>query len=145
MTTISMAKQPWNLVFGTWLIATSAALGALFFSNVMHLVPCTLCWWQRIAMFPLVVILPLALFPRYDRGVIRYALPLAFLGWLVSIFQVLLVWGVVPKAIAACVQGIPCDEVQWSVLGFVDIPFLSFLAFTTMNALLVAAHARSPS
>jgi len=132
----------WLLVFACWLVATSATLGALFFSEVMELPPCTLCWYQRIFMFPLVLLLPMGLFP-FDAKVVRFALPLALAGWLVSIFQVLLVAGWIPESIRPCSQGVPCSEVQVEWLGFVNIPLLSFLAFSTMNALLVAAHLRS--
>ena len=132
----------WALVFATWLVAAASTLGALFFSEVMELPPCTLCWYQRIAMFPLVILLPMGLFP-FDPRIVRYALPLVLAGWGVSVFQVLLVAGVIPEAIRPCTKGVPCSEVQIEWLGFVNIPLLSFLAFTTMAALLAAAHLRS--
>ena len=132
----------WLLVFGCWLVATLATLGALFFSEVMELPPCVLCWYQRIAIFPLVILLPMGLFP-FDAKVVRFALPLAFAGWLVAAFQVLLVAGWIPESIRPCTQGVPCSEVQIEWLGFVNIPLLSFFAFTTMAALLAAAHSRS--
>jgi len=134
----------WALVFTAWLVAAVSALGALFFSQVMELPPCTLCWYQRIFMFPLVVVLPLGLFP-FDPRVVRYALPLVAIGWAISVFQVLLVYKVIPEALQPCSKGVPCSEVQIEWLGFVNIPFLSFVAFTTMAALLVAAHLRSKS
>lgn len=133
----------WMLVFGSWLVASAATLGALFFSEIMQLPPCVLCWYQRIFMFPLVLLLPIGLFP-FDARVVRYALPLALAGWLVALFQVLLVAGVIPEAIRPCTQGVPCAEVQIEWLGFVNIPLLSFLAFSTINALLIAARIRSP-
>jgi disulfide bond formation protein DsbB len=133
----------WMLVFGSWLVASASTLGALFFSEIMQLPPCVLCWYQRIFMFPLVLLLPIGLFP-FDTRVVRYALPLALAGWLVSLFQVLLVAGVIPEAIRPCTQGVPCAEVQIEWLGFVNIPLLSFLAFSTINALLIAARIRSP-
>jgi len=132
----------WLLVFGCWLIASISTLGALFFSEIMDLPPCVLCWYQRIFMFPLVLLLPVGLFP-FDPRVVRYALPLALAGWLVSLFQVLLVVGLIPEAIRPCTQGVPCSEVQIEWLGFVNIPLLSFIAFSTMIALLVAARIRS--
>jgi len=132
----------WLLVFACWLVATSSTLGALFFSEVMELPPCTLCWYQRIFMFPLVLVLPMGLFP-FDARVVRFTLPLAFAGWLVAAFQVLLVAGWIPEGVRPCSRGVPCSEVQIEWLGFVNIPLLSFLAFSTMNALLVAAHVRS--
>ena len=132
----------WALVFAAWLVAAASTLGALFFSEVMELPPCTLCWYQRIAMFPLVILLPMGLFP-FDPRIVRYALPLVLAGWGVSVFQVLLVAGVIPEAIRPCTKGVPCSEVQIEWLGFLNIPVLSFLAFSTMIALLVAAHFRS--
>jgi disulfide bond formation protein DsbB len=133
----------WLLVFGCWVVASMSTLGALFFSEIMELPPCVLCWYQRIFMFPLVLLLPVGLFP-FDARVVRYALPLALAGWLVSLFQVMLVVGLIPEAIRPCTQGVPCSEVQIQWLGFVNIPLLSFIAFSTMNALLIAAHIRSP-
>ncbi len=129
----------WALVFAAWFVAAASTLGALFFSEVMELPPCTLCWYQRIAMFPIVILLPMGLFP-FDPQVVRYALPLVLAGWGISVFQVLLVAGVIPEAIRPCTKGVPCSEVQIEWLGFVNIPLLSFLAFTTMAALLAAAH-----
>ena len=144
MTSAERSADPaWMLVFACWVIASTSTLGALFFSEIMQLPPCVLCWYQRIFMFPLVLLLPLGLFP-FDAKVVRYALSLALAGWLVSLFQVLLVAGVIPEAIRPCTQGVPCAEVQIEWLGFVNIPLLSLVAFTTMNALLIAARIRSP-
>ena len=131
------------LVFACWVIASASTLAALFFSEVMKLPPCVLCWYQRIVLFPLVLLLPLGLFP-FDGKVVRYALALAPAGWLVSLFHVLLVVGLIPEEIRPCTQGVPCSEVQIQWLGFVNLPLLSFIAFSTINALLVAAHLRSP-
>lgn len=133
----------WTLVFLCWLIASASALGALFFSEVMQLPPCVLCWYQRIFIFPLVLLLPVGLFP-FDAKVVRYALPLTLVGWLLALFHVLLVAGVIPEEIRPCTQGVPCSEVQIQWLGFVNIPLLSLMAFSTLNALLIAAHLRSP-
>ena len=69
----------WMLVFACWVIASTSTLGALFFSEIMQLPPCVLCWYQRIFMFPLVLLLPLGLFP-FDTKVVRYGLALALAG-----------------------------------------------------------------
>jgi disulfide bond formation protein DsbB len=138
----SSLDTAWTLVFGCWLIASAGTLGALFFSEIMQLPPCVLCWYQRIFMFPLVLLLPVGLFP-FDARVVRYALPLTAVGWFVALFQVLLVAGLIPQALRPCTQGVPCSEVQIQWLGFIDIPLLSFVAFSIMNALLLAAHFRS--
>ncbi|PKO59811.1 MAG: disulfide bond formation protein B [Betaproteobacteria bacterium HGW-Betaproteobacteria-18] len=132
----------WTLIFGAWLIATLATLGALFMSEIMGFAPCVLCWWQRIFMFPLVLILALGLFP-FDPKVLRYALPLAAIGLLVAGFHVLLTMGIIPEALAPCRQGIPCKTIQVEWFGFMTIPLLSFLAFLSINGLLLASYLRS--
>jgi disulfide bond formation protein DsbB len=139
----NMNDSRWTLVFLAWLTATLATLGALFISEVMVLAPCVLCWYQRIFMFPLLVILALGLFP-FDPKVVRYALPLATLGMLVAGFHLLLVAGYIPETLTPCRQGIPCSTVQIEWFGFVTIPLLSFLAFLVINALLLASTLRTP-
>lgn len=125
----------WMLVFGAWLMATLSTLGALFFGEVMGLPPCVLCWYQRICMFPLALILPAGLFP-FDRKVVRYALPLAVAGWLFAVFHLLLAAGYIPDSIQPCTQGVPCSQTQIEWFGFVTIPLLSVLAFSIIAALL---------
>jgi disulfide bond formation protein DsbB len=129
------------LIFAAWLIASASALGALFFSEIMQLPPCSLCWYQRTLMFPLVVILPMGLFP-FDQKVVRYALPLAVVGWLLAAFQMLLVAGIVPEKLEPCTQGVPCSETVIEWFGFVSIPLLSVTAFSAIIALLVLTHFR---
>ncbi len=134
-------ETAWTLIFAAWLVASASTLGALFFGEVMQLPTCALCWYQRIFMFPLVLILPIGLFP-FDRKVVRYALPLAALGWLVAVFHLLLIAGVIPEGIKPCTQGVPCSEkvIEW--FGFVTIPLLSAVAFSTIIALFVLAYFR---
>ena len=132
----------WELVFASWLIACVAALGSLFFSEVMGYSPCVLCWYQRICMYPLVLILPAGLFP-FDRNIVRYALPLSLLGALIAILHLLLAAGYIPENIKPCIQGIPCTEVQIVWFGFVTIPLLSAVSFLLVSALLILTHRRS--
>jgi disulfide bond formation protein DsbB len=131
----------WLLVFCAWLLAAAATLGALFFSEVMHIAPCMLCWYQRIFMFPLALILPFGLFP-FDRRVLRYALPLAVPGWLFAAFHLLLQAGVIPESIKPCTQGVPCSEKTIEWFGFVTIPLLSAAAFSCIIALFAMARHR---
>lgn len=132
----------WVLVFACWLIASISTLGSLFFSEIMGFQPCVLCWYQRIAMYPLVLILPAGMFP-FDRNIVRYALPLSLIGALTGIFHLLLVAGYIPESIKPCVQGVPCTEVQIEWFGFVTIPLLSGLSFLIISALLILIHRRS--
>lgn len=138
----NQADARWTLVFSAWLVAAMATLGALFMSEIMGFAPCVLCWWQRIFMFPLVLVLALGLFP-FDSKVLRYALPLATMGLLVAGFHVLLTMGIVPETLAPCRDGVPCKTLQIEWFGFVTIPLLSFFAFLVLNLLLVTAHLKT--
>lgn len=132
----------WTLAFLAWLIASASTLGALFLSQVMDIVPCVLCWYQRICMFPLILILAAGLFP-FDARLVRYALPLTLVGWMIALFHVLVVAGVVPENIRPCAQGIPCKDQQIEWFGFLTIPLLSLIAFSVIGVLLVSTHLRA--
>ncbi len=90
-------------------------------------------------MYPLVLILAISLFP-YDPGVVRFAGTLAAAGWLIALFHVLLVAGIIPESVQPCVQGIPCSETYISLLGFLNIPVLSLLTFSLIGVLLFYTH-----
>ena len=133
--------RDWLLLFGAWLICTLAALGSLFFSEVMEFAPCSLCWYQRIFMYPLVIVLAVGLFP-VDRGSVRFGLPLAIGGWLVAAYHLLLYEGIVPESASPCRQGVSCKEEYIEVLGFLSIPALSLLAFSAVVGLLLVLQRR---
>lgn len=138
MTDKSTSRQ-WNLLFVCWLIAGAATLGSLFFSEVMERVPCVLCWYQRIAMFPLAFILTVGLFPL-DVRCVRYALPIALAGWAIALYHCLLYLGVIPESLQPCTQGVSCADVKIELVGFVTIPLLSLLGFTLIISLLLAVR-----
>jgi disulfide bond formation protein DsbB len=128
-------QKEWFLLFLVWILATISTIASLFFSEIMKLPVCVLCWYQRIAMYPLVIILPLALFP-FDAKVTRYAGVLVLFGWLTALFHVLLVAGFIPKNAQPCVQDIPCSETHLNVFGFLNMPMMSLLTFSIMGLLL---------
>lgn len=122
----------------TWafLIALIATLGSLFFSEVMHFIPCSLCWYQRIFMYPLVLIfLVNLLYP--DENVYKYAFPIAIVGFVISVYHNLLMFKIIPESLSPCVQGVPCsvDYLNW--FGFITIPLLSFTAYLAILVLLI--------
>jgi disulfide bond formation protein DsbB len=138
-TRLAPDEPAWALVFFAWVVATVSTLGALFLSEVMAVAPCVLCWYQRIFMFPLVIVLAIGLFP-FDAKVVRYAFPLAACGWLVALFHLLLTLGYIPEGATPCTQGIPCSRVEVEWFGFVTIPLLSVLAFSAIALALAATH-----
>jgi disulfide bond formation protein DsbB len=135
-------ESAWLLIFLAWLLSAIATLGSLFFGEIMKLPICTLCWYQRIAMYPIALILPLGLFPL-DLRVVRYGLVLALPGLLIAIFHQCLVAGLIPTELKPCQQGVPCSETVISWFGFLTIPLLSIAVFATIVTLLLAAHFRS--
>jgi disulfide bond formation protein DsbB len=138
------AQRDWNLLFACWIIASGSTLGSLFFSDVMGFAPCVLCWYQRIALFPLVVILPMGLFPL-DARVARFALPLTAAGVLTAVYHNLLYAGLIPKSVQPCAQGVPCTEKYIELFGFVSIPLLSLLALAAVTGLLFIVSRRERS
>ncbi|HIJ85488.1 MAG: 2-oxoglutarate dehydrogenase [Magnetococcales bacterium] len=134
----------WVLLFIAWFVVTSATLVSLFFSEVMDVPVCVLCWYQRVAMYPLTLILAIGLFP-YDPKVVRYAGSLVVVGWVIAMFHVLLVAGIIPESAHPCVQGVPCSQTFFSLLGFLTIPLMSLLTFTVIGFLLFFAQRMEPS
>ena len=120
----------------SWVAALIATLGSLYFSEVMHFIPCTLCWYQRIFMYPLSIILGIA-FYRNDQGIYRYVLPLSIIGMLISGYHTLLQKLPYLQQFEMCTTGVPCskDYINW--LGFITIPLLAFIAFTVITISLV--------
>jgi len=124
------------LLYAAWFIALSSMVGSLFFSEVMQLPPCALCWYQRIAMYPLVVIIPAGILLR-DSRVKYYALPLCLIGLAIAVYHNLLYYGVIPETIAPCTDGVPCNAVQLEWLGFITIPLMGLAAFASIAVCLV--------
>lgn len=133
----------WAILFACWLLVAVATLGSLFFSEVMELPPCSLCWAQRIFMFPLSIILLVGLLP-FDPGVVRYALPLAATGGAIALYHLLLQVGVIPESAAPCRRGVACSDAQVEILGFLSIPMLSLLVFASVTGLLLLLKRRQP-
>ena len=122
-----------GLAFGA-VVAAACMAGSLYFSEVADFIPCTLCWYQRIAMYPLALILAIAAF-RGDRGVRFYVVPLASIGAAISTYHYVIEW--VPEAeTGVCSATIPCS-VQWfdPVFGFVSLPFMAFCGFALIISL----------
>jgi len=142
MTHLDQKSSNWTLLFLCWLLASVSTLGSLFFSNVMEFAPCVLCWYQRIFLFPLVIILAVGLFP-FDKSVVKYALPLAIAGWLTALYHTLLYAGIIPESIQPCSQGVSCTEEYIDLFGFMTIPMLSLLSFSIIIALLIILTQRN--
>ncbi len=124
-----------KLIFISWIISFIATLGSLFFSEVMEFPPCALCWYQRIAMYPLVFIFAVGYFVG-KRESILFSLPLVLTGWIIALYHNLLHYEIVPETASPCREGISCSTVYIEWFGFITIPMLSFFAFSILGLLL---------
>jgi len=117
------------------LVAVVATVGSLYFSEVADFVPCRLCWFQRIAMYPLAVILLVAALRR-DRAVRWYVGPLAGLGLAVSAYHYLIEWKPSLEG-GACGVGPSCADIWFREFGFVTLAFMAGCGFLAILALVV--------
>lgn len=117
-----------------WVVSLTATLGALFLGEVMGREPCELCWYQRILMFPLPVVLGLGLWLD-DPTVGRYGLALASIGGGVAVWHLALYWGLLPEVPQPCsATGPSCSGEAQKIMG-VPIALMSFVAFGLIAAL----------
>lgn len=117
-----------NAVLVAWIVALFSTVGSLFFSEVLKLPPCVLCWYQRIFMYPLVWIIGAGIVKK-DKNLPIYVLPLSVIGGSIALFHYLLQRGIIPDSLAPCVQGISCTTKLIEFYGFITIPFMSLVAF----------------
>ena len=117
-----------------WLVSATAMSGSLYFSEVAGLVPCTLCWYQRIAMYPLAFILLVAAVRR-DWGVRPYVTVLAAIGAMISTYHILL-QRIPTLPSGSCSLEVPCSNIDLERFGFVTIPVMALVGFVTILVLL---------
>lgn len=134
MKTWFLIKQ--NILYLSWVQALVATFGSLYGSEVLGWLPCVLCWYQRIAMYPLVVIIPAGILLK-DKNLPYYVLPLSLTGLLIALYQYLLQMGVFPTSLIPCSAGVSCNTRYIELFNFITLPFLSFLAFAFITLSMV--------
>ncbi|MFB7139664.1 disulfide oxidoreductase [Gottfriedia sp. NPDC056225] len=125
-------KKHQSILFFTWIVSIIATLGSLSFSIINHWTPCSLCWYQRIFMYPIVFIVGIAVYKNKVKDVI-YVLPLSLIGMCISIYHILIQKVPAMKETATQCGPVPCtgDYLNW--FGFITIPMLAFVAFLLIN------------
>lgn len=118
------------LLGSAWMVALVATLGSLYYSEIRHFLPCELCWYQRILMYPLAIILGIAVW-RSDFKVRIYALPLAAIGAPISLYHYL-VEKVPGFGVTACKPPVPCNVEYVNYFGFITIAFMALVAFVAI-------------
>jgi disulfide bond formation protein DsbB len=136
---LAMATSRHIALLAAWV----ATCGSLFFSEVLGWPPCALCWYQRILMYPIAVVLGVGILRR-DRGLHLYVLPLSVAGIGVALYHHLLIktnWFPPPS----CSSGVPCNVDYLNWLGFVTIPFLALTAFAIITVAMIAWELLQPA
>lgn len=134
-TTLNSLVSSWRhaMLYVAWGQALIATIGSLSFSEVLGYAPCSLCWYQRILMYPLVIILAVGIVRR-DSQVRSYVLPLSGLGFAIALYHNLLYFGFISEdTIRTCTAGVSCSTRWFEWFGFISIPQLSLIAFTVIN------------
>jgi len=125
-----------------WIVALAAMGGSLYFSQIMHLTPCTLCWYQRILMYPLTIFIGIGIFRR-NRELPLYVLPFSLIGVGVATYHYLLQLGLVGESAKFCTSMVSCTDRFINYYGFITIPFMSLIAFVFITiAMLFALRAK---
>jgi disulfide bond formation protein DsbB len=126
-----------------FLVSSIATGGSLFFSEIAGFIPCELCWYQRICMYPLSIITLLAALAN-DRRVARYLLPLPLVGAGVSVYHLLVENGVVEQAKGCLISAPGGCATKWiNEFGYMTIPTLALTAFVLLIGFLALAWAGS--
>lgn len=118
-----------------WIVAIVATGGSLFLSDVMKFEPCKLCWFQRIFMYPQVILLGIAAY-RHDRRIVGYVMPLSIIGALIALYHYAEQHIPALARMTPCTSGVPCNVDYFEWLGFITIPFMALIAFILIILLL---------
>ncbi len=119
-----------------WFLSLLATMGSLYYSEILHLPPCILCWYQRIIIYPQTIILLIAIL-KSDTKINSYLLPLNIIGWFISVYHNLLYYKIIPDTISPCTTGVSCTTRYLTFFGFITIPLQALLAFSAIILLLL--------
>ena len=119
-----------------FLATLAAVIGSLFYSNIIGFDPCVLCWWQRLFIYPQLVIFATALWAK-RTDIFTYSLPLSIIGGLIAIYQILLPY-LSLAGIDCGATGVSCTKQYVLAFGYVTIPVMSLSVFATLILLAIA-------
>ena len=135
-----MMKQFINryILLFAWAIALISTVGSLYAGEILQIPMCIMCWYQRICMYPMVVILGVSIIRKNTKDILYFVLPFSIVGIILSFYHHLLQMGVIQETLAPCIQGISCATKYLFIAGFITFPLISFIAFSmiTLSVLL---------
>jgi len=118
-----------------WIVAAVTMAGSLYYSKVQGYVPCELCWYQRIVLYPFAVILAIAAWRR-DSSIRVYAIPVLCIGVVISVYHSWIQWFPPASGTSFCTTDTPCTLKYVDEFGFVTLPFMALSAMAVIIALL---------
>ncbi|GGG22689.1 putative disulfide formation protein C [Lysinibacillus alkalisoli] len=126
-----MSKKSENLLLLIWVVSLVATLGSLYFSEVRHYLPCEMCWYQRILMYPILLITTIAIWQK-NAKIAMTTLAFSAIGGAIAIYH----YGIqklsfLASTAPAC-KSVSCTAEYINWLGFITIPFLSLVAFVVI-------------
>ena len=125
------------------LVAAVSMAGSLYFSESAHFAPCKLCWYQRIAMYSLAVLLLIAALRR-DKNIRHYAVPLAAIGFLLSSYHYLIEWyPSLEGATGSCDITVSCTAPWFRQFGFISLSLMALCGFAAIISLLTIGETAS--
>lgn len=123
----------------SFIVSLSATLGSLYLSEIAHFEPCKLCWFQRIFMYPLPIILGVALYKNL-KEVRDFVLPLSVIGGLIAIYHYYFQISGNPLIPCSAVGfSVSCSQRFFTHFGYITIPWMSFSAFLMVSVLMKLA------
>ncbi len=124
-----------TILYAAFTFSLLATAGSLFLSEFLHWIPCVLCWYQRIFLYPLVIIFGVAIVKEITN--LEYLVfPMALLGGCVALYHSLLQYKIIPENLGPCVAGASCTTPYHFGLEFITIPLLSLITFTIIGSLM---------
>lgn len=118
-------------IYVAWVVSTVAMIGSLLFSEYLKYPPCSLCWWQRIFMYPQALIFLIAVLSE-EIIIFKYTALLTIFGWLFALYHNLIYFKIIEPTLLPCTSGISCTDNQLNYFGFLTIPMMSFIAFSIL-------------
>jgi disulfide bond formation protein DsbB len=118
-----------NISYMSWTVALISMLISLVFSDILKFPPCTLCWYQRIFMYPLVFIIPVGILSNDDK-IHTYTLVLSAVGLVIASYHSMIYHGVIQEALKVCTADLSCKTKQFELFDLISIPVMSLVSFS---------------
>lgn len=129
-----LERRPLEHIF---IFSLLASLGSLMLSDIVGFPPCDLCWFQRIFMYPQVIISLVALI-RKEKHAVYYLLPLSVIGGVISFYQSYIQWGGTNSILPCTASGGACGKLYIYSFGYITIPFMALFTFAYLTAISLA-------